>query len=144
MTSDASPSAALPPRLVLYDGECGLCHRSVRFLVRRDRQRSLRYAPLVGETADRARALLPYFPKSIDTLVYIEEGRVFVRSRAVARAAAAAYGGTSSRVLAHLAGLLTPLADLAYRLVARVRYRIFGRVDACEVPTPEERDLFLP
>lgn len=140
--TEAPADLPLPARLVLYDGECGLCHRSVRFLIRRDSGRQLRYAPLAGETAARARARFPNFPKSIDTLVFIDEGRVFVRSQAVLRAAA--YGGASFRVLAYLARLLTPIADLAYRLVARTRYRVFGRADACAVPAPGERALFLP
>lgn len=133
---------ALPARLVFYDGECGLCHRAVRFLVRLDRERLLRYAPLTGETAERARAALAHFPKSIDTLVFVDHGRVFVRSQAVLRAAA--YGSTAFRVLAAIGWLARPVADLMYRVVAQVRRGVFGRADACEVPAPEARHLFLP
>ena len=61
---DAPPT---PPRIVLYDGVCGLCDKLVQFLVARDRNRLLRYAPLQGDTAARLRAQHAEIPVDLVT-----------------------------------------------------------------------------
>lgn len=116
----------------------------MRLAVRIDRKRELRYAPLQGETAARLRALHPSIPEAhdLDTAVFVDEGRVYLRSRAVF--AACALLSWPWRALAAFAWLPAPLTDLGYRAVARVRYSVFGKADACRIPAPEEQELFLP
>ena len=66
----AMPDALdLPGPVVLYDGECGLCHRSVKFLLARDRKQ-LWYAPLQGETAQKLRAIHPEIPATLETVTF--------------------------------------------------------------------------
>jgi predicted DCC family thiol-disulfide oxidoreductase YuxK len=137
----AAEPAPLPPRLVLYDGVCGLCSRAVRFLVARDRHRALRYAPLQGETAARLRAQHPAIPQTLESVVLVEDGRVYLRSKALLRTAR--HLTAPWRWAWHLRWLPAPLLDLGYRLVARVRYRVWGRTDACTLPAPDQRALFL-
>jgi predicted DCC family thiol-disulfide oxidoreductase YuxK len=136
------PPASLPPFIVLYDGVCGLCSRSVAWLSARDRERRLKFAPLQGETAARLRALHPGIPPGLDSVVYLEPGGLHVRSKAFLHASRHldppwrwAYG------FRWLPGM--PL-DLVYRLVARVRYRVWGRYDACRVPGGADKGQFLP
>jgi predicted DCC family thiol-disulfide oxidoreductase YuxK len=132
----------LPPHIVLYDGVCGLCSRSVKFLVKRDRARVLRYAPLQGETAAALRAQYPQIPEELSTVVLVDDGRVHLRSKAflyVSRYLTRPWRwGYAFRWFPAF------LADLGYRVVAHFRYRIWGKKDACEIPAPEERALFLP
>jgi predicted DCC family thiol-disulfide oxidoreductase YuxK len=132
----------LPPRIVLYDGVCGLCDKLVRFLVDRDRERHLRYAPLQGDTAARLRQAHAEIPVDLDTMVFVDEGVVYLRSRAFARIAR--YLPLPWRLGVVLRFVPRFLADAAYGMVARSRYRIFGKVDACGLPTREERQLLLP
>ncbi|BDG10814.1 thiol-disulfide oxidoreductase DCC family protein [Anaeromyxobacter paludicola] len=136
--------AALPQgtRLVLYDGECGLCRRSVRWLLARDPRGRLRFAPLQGETA-RA---LGVAPRELETVLLVEVGpggaaAVHERSAAIARALGALGGGWA---LAGRALRLAPrpLADAGYRLVAAHRHRLGPA--ACALPGPDERARFLP
>lgn len=136
--------AMVPPEpspILLYDGVCGLCDRTVQFFVARDRAGRLRYAPLQGETAAELRREHPEIPEGLDTIVLVEGGRAWLRSHAVFRSLAYLPGW---RWVAWLRLLPRPLTDLAYRLVARVRYRIWGRFDACRLPAPEQQALFLP
>ncbi len=137
---------ALPPRLVLYDGICGLCDRSVQWLLSHDPDGKLHYAPLQGDTAAALRARFPEIPSEVETIVFVEragEGeRVYLRSRAAFRIARHLPGPW--RVLAWLAVLPRVLTDLVYRAVARVRYRIWGQLEQCRVPRPGERARFLP
>jgi predicted DCC family thiol-disulfide oxidoreductase YuxK len=127
---------------VLYDGVCGFCNASVQWLLGRDKGGRLRYAPLQGPTAAAMRSRFPEIPTDIDTIVFIEGGQVYMRSRAAFRIASNLPVPWS---WLRAFGLLpVALTDLGYRLVASVRYRIWGRLEACRIPAASERALFLP
>jgi predicted DCC family thiol-disulfide oxidoreductase YuxK len=133
---------AMPPRIVLYDGVCGLCHRLVRWLMAHDRLGRLHYAPLQGETAARLRAIHRTIPAGLDSVVYVEEGRVYLRSKAFLHVARNL--DPPWRWLYHVRWLPASLGDPLYFLVARTRYRLFGKFDTCEVPSAENRERVLP
>ncbi len=128
--------------LVLYDGECGLCDRTVQFLLRHDKKGVLKYAALQGETA---RPFVGDHP-DIDTMMLVEkldDGaiRVSSRSRGVFRTLAKL--GGFWWVVSWLRILPVFLSDFGYRFVANRRIRWFGRVDACRLPDPSTRQRFL-
>ena len=128
--------------IVLYDGTCGLCHRSVQWLLRHERDHVVQFAPLQGETADALRARFPEIPRTLETVVLVDDDRAHLRSKAflhVARHLRAPWRWAYA--VRWLPGFLL---DLGYRLVAAVRYRIWGRADACELVSPEQRSRFLP
>jgi predicted DCC family thiol-disulfide oxidoreductase YuxK len=126
--------------LVFYDGQCGLCDRSVRWLLRRDRDGRLRFAPLQGTTAA---ALLAYGPRSnLTTLVLLDKDGVHVRSEAAIRAVI--HLGGAWRLAHVLRSVPRRMRDRAYDLVARRRHRWFGRVEHCHLPEPDQRSRFLP
>jgi predicted DCC family thiol-disulfide oxidoreductase YuxK len=127
---------------VFFDGVCGLCNRTVQFLLQRDRHDRLRFAPLQGETARRILLPLGGRPEALDTIyVVTADGRLLERSRAVLFAVAAL--GAAWSWVGLLRVVPRPLADLVYGLVARVRYRVFGRFESCAMPTPAQRAKFL-
>ena len=132
------------PAHLFYDGECGLCHLSVRFLLWANPGGDTRLAPLGGETFRRRipeeeQARLP------DSLVLLtRDGRILTRSEGV-RYLLRELGGVW-RVLAAL-GAVVPrgLADAAYDAVARARHRLFARPgEACPVPPGPARARFDP
>jgi predicted DCC family thiol-disulfide oxidoreductase YuxK len=135
----------LPPRLVLYDGLCGLCDRSVRWLLDRDPEGRFRFAPLQSRIAAEIRARHSEIPGRLDSIVYVETGgteeRVYWESRAIFRICSHLDGPW--RTLSCFGILPRFLTDLGYRAVARIRFRIWGRRAACRAPTPEERGRFL-
>jgi predicted DCC family thiol-disulfide oxidoreductase YuxK len=137
---------ALPPRLVLYDGVCGLCDHTVQWLLDHDPAGRLSFAPLQGETAAAVRARHPELPHDLDSVILVEQGgageRLWWRSAAVFRLAG--HIGGVWGLLRHLGLLPAALTDLGYRFVAAVRYRVFGVREACRLPRPEERARFLP
>ncbi|MEZ4216868.1 MAG: DCC1-like thiol-disulfide oxidoreductase family protein [Myxococcota bacterium] len=139
-------AAHLPERIVFFDAVCGFCDAAVQALLARDPDGRLHFAPLQGEAAAALRAARPdAFPPGIDTFVYAarERGALRVRVRSEAALAVARELGVAPRAIALLALVPRPLLDLAYRAFAAVRYRVFGRLDACRVPTPAERARFL-
>ncbi len=127
---------------MLYDGVCGLCHRSVAWLLEHDRDEKLHYAPLQGETTARLRALHPDIPTDLSSVVYVEDGRVHVRSKAFLHVAR--YLRWPWRLGHALRWLPAFLIDPLYGFVARRRYRWFGHFDECRLPTQAERHRMLP
>lgn len=131
----------LPGPVVLYDGECGLCQRSVRFLLARDR-RQLWYAPLQGETAAALRTRHPEIPQTLESVVLVDAGRVHLRSKAFFHVAR--YLTRPWRWAYYLRWLPAVVLDLGYRFIARIRYRVWGKYDSCQRPTADERAQLLP
>jgi predicted DCC family thiol-disulfide oxidoreductase YuxK len=133
--------------IILYDGVCGLCNGFVAFVWPRDRQRRFRFAPLQGGTAQAVLARHGRDATALDTVFVVVDPdtpseRLLDRSAAGLYVLAGLGGGWRS--VASVLGLLPrPLLDLAYRLLARNRYRVFGRLDACAVPGPEHRERFI-
>lgn len=132
----------IPDHVLLYDGVCGFCARAVQWILDREADARLFYAPLQGETAAALRRLHPAIPESIDTVVYVADGRVYLRSQAFLQLAR--HLRRPWRIGYRLRWMPAFLLDVGYRLVARVRYRLFGTVDACRMPTGAERARFLP
>ena len=126
--------------IVFFDGVCGLCNATVDLLLRADRHHRLLFAPLQGETA-HARLGLPA-DAPLDTLVLLDAHGRHDRSSAVLRIAH--HLGGPWRVLVVFRLVPRPVRDAVYRFIARHRYAWFGQRAACRLPTPAERDRFLP
>lgn len=137
------PVRARAPETVFYDGQCGLCHRAVRFLIAEDDTPggAFRFAPLGGETFQASILNPSVLPDSL--VLLSDDGRILVRSRAVLHAGRRL--GGLWRVLAWLGGLLpTTLLDYGYKAVAAVRYRFPAPPqDACPVAAPDLRSRLL-
>lgn len=131
------------PTTILFDGTCNLCNGTVRFVVRRDKAARFRFGALQGEAARKLCAehgiTLP--EGDPDSVVVIADGRALERSdAALAIAARLPFPWPMFGVFR-----LLPRAwrDWAYGIVARNRYRWFGRQDSCMLPTPELRARFI-
>jgi len=126
--------------ILFYDGECGLCQRSVRFLSRRDRRGRLHFAPLQGETA--AGIVPEEVRASMSTVAFHRaDGALFYRSAGVLEALAQT--GSGWRLLAKLLRLVPArLRDRVYDWIARNRAKLPG--GGCPLPSPEQREQMLP
>jgi len=132
--------------LLLYDGVCGLCNRLVRFVIRHDPAGVFHFSSL---GSDESTAMLRRFgrdPSALDTF-YVVAGYRSATPRLFSRARAALFlvgqiGGWWG-VLRIFGVLPDFLLNLPYDLVARYRYRIFGRYDVCPVPPPEVAHRFI-
>lgn len=133
-------------QLILYDGVCGLCDRTVQFLLREDRHGVLTFAPLQGETADAIRLRHPHL-EGADSMVFVrdaggEREQALLRTTGVL-AALATLGGFW-RVVSWLRVVPRPLRDGIYDAVAARRYRWFGKFDSCRLPAAGDAARFLP
>lgn len=132
--------------VLLYDGVCGLCNGFVRLLLRHDKLDKVRYAPLQSPLGREilARFGEHNFPDGVVliTNALTPQERLYRRSDAVA--AALQLLGTPWRLLGLALGLLPgPLREWGYGIVARLRYRLFGRYTTCPVPAPNQRNRLL-
>lgn len=142
LATPADETATSDRPILCFDGVCGLCNATIDFLLRRDRDERILFAPLQGETAQR---LLPDpRDRQLDTVVLIEpNGRVSKYSGAIARTLS--YLPQPWRLLGGLLWVVPPpIRNLGYRIVAGNRYRWFGQKETCRMPTPAERARLLP
>ena len=138
--------AAAGPHLVLYDGVCGLCHRLLQFLLVHDHRAVFTFAPLQSATGEAMVARFGGEPGEFSTF-YVVADYCTPEARALTRSGAALFVAGELGwpwTLARLLRVLpNALLDRAYDLVARNRYRIFGRYDQCLMPRPEYRRRFI-
>jgi predicted DCC family thiol-disulfide oxidoreductase YuxK len=137
---------ATSAHLLLYDGVCGLCDRLVQFVLRHDRGDRFRFAALQSQLAANLLRGYGRDASDLDTVYVIArygEPSAKLLSRARAVLFILAELGGIWRLASVLRVFPRPLLDFGYNLIARRRYRLFGRYDACPVPTPATRAKFL-
>jgi len=127
--------------VVLFDGVCNLCNGSVRFVIERDPHKHFQFAPLQSETATTLIGRTADPLAMPDSIVLVDDGRLYVRSTAALRIARRLRFPWP--LLWLFMAVPRPLRDWVYDLIARHRYGWFGKRDSCMVPTKEIRDRFL-
>jgi predicted DCC family thiol-disulfide oxidoreductase YuxK len=135
-------SEDLPEKLILYDGVCNLCDASIRFILPRDSKGVLRFASLQSELGRKVmmQNSIP-ITEVPESLIFVENGQPYFYSSGALRIAGSLDFPWS------LAGLFLniprPIRDFFYRLIARNRYRWFGRKEGCLLPQPQWKSRFL-
>ena len=159
MTESDAPSVGGPTShpIVLYDGVCGFCNRSVQFIFRRDPGGIFRFAPLQSGLAARILARHNANPSDLDTMyVVLGYDEAFGKRREAgnSRESLLSRSDAALFVLQQLGGIwrviawamqLLPLSvrNWGYRTIASNRYRMFGRYDTCPLPDEATRARFL-
>lgn len=127
--------------IVLFDGVCNLCNGLVNFLLKWDKPGVFRFAALQSEAGQELSKRFNLDTQSMNSFILVKDGRHFEKSEAALRVIRDM--GWPFKALYPLIFLPRPVRDLGYDLIARNRYRIFGKRDACMMPTPEIRARFL-
>ena len=123
-------------RVVIFDGFCTLCNKTIKILIKIDKEKILMYTSLQGEYIKKLN-----IPQNIDSIIFYEEGVLYYKSTAVLK------------ILRSLGGMwvlvnifyVIPLfiRDFIYAIIAKYRYDIFGKMESCRMPTEDELALFL-
>ena len=132
----------LPSHVVFYDGVCVMCNGIVKWMLRIDGAQVFRFASLQSDTADEARNAHLAIPSELETLVYVRDGEVFLRSRGAFEAMREV--SYPWKALSWLRVFPVWLTDFFYGIVVKNRYRVFGKYDQCPLPPAEDRARFLP
>lgn len=124
--------------VILFDGVCNLCNHSVQLIIKRDKQDYFRFAAL---DSDYGKAMVARYHITTDSIVLIEHGQVYTQSGAALRIARRLSG--IYPVL--YAAMIIPkfIRDPIYRLIARNRYRWFGRRQSCWMPSAALSKKFI-
>lgn len=127
-------------RIILFDGECNFCNKSVQFIIKRDPNGLFKFASL---QSDIGKELLRKYnaPNNIDSFVLIEANKCYFKSSAGLRICRNLIGAW--KLLYFLLVIPSPLRDFLYGIVAKNRYKWFGINKSCMLLSPEERKRFL-
>lgn len=127
--------------IILFDGVCNFCNSTVKFILKRDTKFNFFFASLQSEKGKELLNFHQLSEVSFDTFVYIESGKVFVRSTAGLRVVRKL--GKLWRLLYVFILIPRPLRDKIYNVIAKSRYTIFGKSESCMIPTAEYKSRFL-
>ena len=119
--------------IILFDGVCNLCNGAVQFIIKRDKANRYRFAALQSDLAKELTSQRNIDTQKIDSIILIEPGKAYyIKAPAALR-----------MLLAIFEWIPPVISNWVYDLVARNRYRWFGRKDECMIPTPELKQRFL-
>lgn len=143
-TSDNAGSLGISKKpLIFYDGDCGFCNGSVRFVLDHELEPTTLFAPIQGETAEmvlKKSSLPPDIGKR--TMILYENGKFLLRAQAVLRAMEL-MGGGWAKLSRALRLIPAPLSNGAYRIIAAMR-KDLPAGQSCAMLPPEQRKRFLP
>jgi predicted DCC family thiol-disulfide oxidoreductase YuxK len=144
------PSESIDPTsspIILYDGVCGFCNRLVQFTLRHDSRAIFRFAALQSDLAARVLARHAANSSGLGTLYVIinpNQPAEYLLSRSAAVLFVLNQLGRWCRATSILLHLIPRfLRDATYNIIARHRYRIFGRSETCTLPSVQDRTRFL-
>ena len=128
-------------RIVIYDGVCNFCNRSVNFIIQRDKAAKFSFTPMQSEIAQQLIAAYQINNVGMDTFLLVKDGRCYTSTDAALEIASELDG------LWYLCRIfkLVPrlIRDYLYRVLARNRYKLFGRAEHCIVPSKEIMSRFI-
>ncbi len=127
--------------IVLFDGVCNFCNGAVNWVIERDKAGYFKFAALQSEIGQELTAKHGIDTSETDSIVLVEDEKVYTYSTAALRIARRLNGIWSWTY--SLIATPKPVRDFFYKLFARYRYKLFGKQEACMMPTPEIRARFL-
>jgi predicted DCC family thiol-disulfide oxidoreductase YuxK len=127
--------------VVIFDGVCNLCVRSVKFIINHEADQLLRFTPLQSPAGARLLREYGFDPEDAKSFVLVADGKPYVKSDAAIRVARHLRGGW--RLIGAIKIIPRPIRNWTYDVIARNRYRWFGRSEGCMVPTPELLSRFV-
>ena len=126
---------------MLFDGVCNFCNATVNFVIEHDTVGFFKFAPLQSEIGEELIAKHGIDTAETDSVIVVEDNKAYTHSSAALRIAKRLDGAWSWATVFKI--VPRSVRDLMYKVFARYRYRMFGKQDACMVPTPETRARFL-
>jgi predicted DCC family thiol-disulfide oxidoreductase YuxK len=133
----------IPPntQLILFDGVCNFCNSSINFVIDHDPEKHFKFAPLQSEIGQ---SILAQFNKNIndfDSVILLKDNKLYQKSEAALEIAKHLSGAW--KYLSIFGVLPTFFLNFFYDIIAKNRYKIFGKSETCRMPTPELRERFL-
>lgn len=129
-------------KIILFDGVCNLCNSSINYVIDKDKNDEFLFLALQSDLGKELQSYLGISPDNLDSIIlYIPNEAYYIKSTA------------ALKIMTHFSGLWklmsifniipTKLRDVIYDLVAKNRYKWYGKQLQCRVPTPELKSKFL-
>jgi predicted DCC family thiol-disulfide oxidoreductase YuxK len=128
-------------KIVLFDGVCNLCNHGVQFIIKRDKKKQFLFASLQGKRGNELLRKFNLTDSILNSFILIDGDKVYTRSTAALRVAKKLRGGW--KLLYGLMIVPRFIRNVVYNIIAKNRYKWFGKKDECMVPGPELRERFL-
>lgn len=129
-------------KIILFDGVCNLCNRSIQFIIKRDKKDEFRFATLQGKLGQQLIEERNIDTTKVDSIILIEPGVAYYTKSTAVLEIGKSFDGVWS-LISLLVWIPTVFRDIVYDLVAKYRYHWFGKKDKCMVPTPVQKGKFL-
>jgi predicted DCC family thiol-disulfide oxidoreductase YuxK len=128
--------------IIFFDGVCNFCNSSVNFLMKIDKKRKLKFAALQSDFAKQKLSPFQKELQSVNSIVFLKDDKIFIESNAVANFLIEI--GGFWKIIGNIIQL-TPnfISNFFYKLIAKYRYKIFGKRNVCRVPNENEKQFFL-
>jgi predicted DCC family thiol-disulfide oxidoreductase YuxK len=127
--------------IILFDGVCNFCNSSINFVIDHDSEKHFKFAPLQSDNGQDILRIFHKNTKDFDSIILLKNNRLYQKSEAVLE------------IVKHFSGFWKYLSvfrvfpifflNFFYDIIAKNRYRIFGKADSCRMPTAELRERFL-
>lgn len=128
------------PDIILFDGVCNFCNASINFVIDHDTARRFRFTSLQSDIGQQILTENRRSVSDFDTVLLIREGKLYEKSTAALEIARYLRGWSWLYAFRFIPRFIR---DIVYNLIAKNRYRIFGKSESCRIPTAEERSLFI-
>ena len=125
--------------IIIFDGECNLCSNSVNFIIARDKEKYFKFLSLQHPKAEELlKGKIDFRP---DSVILIEDNNAYIRSRAALKISAQLTWPW--KIVSCLRILPSFLLDPLYKIIAKNRYKFWGKRDQCMIPSAEIEDRFI-
>ncbi len=127
--------------IILFDGVCNFCNATVNFIMARDNKDTFRFAALQSDIGIELQKKFGFDPNNLSTFILVEEDRYYTKTTAALRVAKKL---KFPWYLGYVFIIIPPfIRNVSYNIIAKYRYKWFGRREVCRIPTAEERAKFL-
>lgn len=141
MPEKTSAEIRLEPPIILYDGVCNYCNAVCNFIIRHDPKKHFRFTHLQSPKGQELLRQYGFAPDMLDSVVLIESGKAYLKTDVTIRMAPRLSGVARLGVLLRM--VPRSIRNLGYDIIARNRYKWWGKQDTCIVPTPDIRERFI-
>ncbi len=128
-----------PKHIIFFDGSCGLCHRSVQFILSRDKKELFHFSPLDSQYSSKA---LVNVDSSADTF-YLKSDEIIYQKAEAWIKTLFLLGGTWKLIAIALKQIPTATLDIVYDFIAKYRKQIFGTKTNCDLLSKDQKNRFL-
>lgn len=134
------PSFDTSKPIIFFDGVCNLCNSSVQFVIKRDKEARFRFASLQSAAGQEILQQFRLSQNDFNSFLLYEQGKLYTRSTAALKVASQLKGWKWSRVFQWVPPFIR---NAVYNLIARNRYKWFGKREECMIPSPDLASRFL-